>query len=235
MAYTKPTDTNVLLHKLETVFPDFQYSTYQHIKTGYDHDILIIDPYVYRFPKTQFYINQLASEAILTAYLSKETSITLPIYDYIAKDASFARHKYIKGAEVTKDTFRRLNQVKLAEITSSLATFLTRLHIIPNSKFDDFGFMVNQYDTPLGKVPNFVPTHSDLDINNMIWDEGQGLGIIDFGDRSLFDPAFDFGIFNMFGKTFINRVYEQYKGPKDANFLHRAELYYQRYLSSKLN
>ena len=231
MPYTAPTDTKILLAKLKATIPDFEYKDCQHLKNGFDHDILIIDNYVYRFPKTKYYIKQLASEAKLTAYLSQKIDLRCPIYDYIAADFSFARHPFIKGVAVTENTFRELSKQKIEALTTNIAAFLSALHTIPSTKNEYFGFVENRYNTALGKVPIFVPTHSDLDLNNLLWDKEFGLGIIDFGDRCLFDPAFDFTIFHMFGKSFIQLIYEQYTGFKDPNFLNRTVLYYQQYIS----
>ncbi len=233
MAFTPSTDTKLLLAKLKATFPDFEYKDCKHLKHGFDHDVLIIDKYVYRFPKTKYYVKQLASEANLTAYLFRKVDLRFPVYDYIADDFSFARHPLIKGVEVTENTFRLLSSHKIKMLTTNIASFLTTLHTIPSSKNDYFGFVENRYNTTLGKVPNYVPTHSDLDINNLLWDKEEGLGIIDFGDRCLFDPAYDFTIFNLFGETFIYQIYEEYQGPKDPSFLNRAAQYYQQYLSSK--
>ena len=233
MAFTEPTDTEVLLDKLKQSFPNLKYDKFKHIKTGYDHDILIIGEYVYRFPKTAYYVQQLKLEPNLMQYLSEKSNLIFPKYDYIAADFSFGRHRFIKGAEVTKQTFKNLSNYRFDLITTNIACFLSTLHTIPSFKYTAFGFVRNQYDTALGKVPHYVPTHSDLDLNNMIWDNEYGLGIIDFGDRSLFDPAYDFCVFNIFGKKFMNQIYEKYEGVKDANFLKRANLYYQRYISSK--
>ena len=233
MAYTAPTATNVLLAKLKETFPAFEYKDCQHIKHGFDHDILIIDEYVYRFPKTNYYLKQLASEAHLTTYLSRKVDLRFPVYDYIAADCSFARHPFIKGVAITKNTFQDLSNKKLEELTTTIASFLSTLHTIPSSKNDYFGFVQNRNNTALDTVPTYVPTHSDLDLNNLLWDKEDGLGVIDFGDRCLFDPAFDFTIFNMFGQSFIQLIYEKYEGFKDSNFLNRATLYYQQYLSSK--
>ena len=233
MAYTDPIDTDLLLAKLKKTSPAFAYKNCKHIKHGFDHDILIIDEYVYRFPKTKYYRQQLASETNLTAYLSRKVNIRFPIYDYIADDFSFARHPFIKGVEVTKNTFQELSSQQIEELTTNIASFLSTLHTIPSSKYAYFGFAENKDNIPLGKVPNYVPTHSDLDINNLLWENEYSLGVIDFGDRCLFDPAFDFTIFNLFGKSFTNLIYEKYIGFKDPTFLHRTARYYQRYISSK--
>lgn len=234
MAYTKSTATELLLAKLELTFPSFEYKECKHIKHGYDHDILIIDGYVYRFPKTDYYLKQLKSETRLTAYLAKKVNLRFPIYNFVANDGTFARHRFISGAEVTKTTFKNLSKMTLDVITSDIANFLSVLHTIPSSKYQSFGFEENKYNKPLGNVPKYVPTHSDLDINNMIWSDTDGLGIIDFGDRCLFDPAYDFTVLPMFGEAFLNDVYRKYIGIKDANFLERVQLYYKRYCADKI-
>lgn len=233
MAFTESTETKLLLAKIAVAFPSVNISKYQHIKHGYDHDILIIDDWVYRFPKTEYYLKQLETETKLTSYLSTKVDISVPIYDYIAKDFSFARHKFIKGVEVIEDTFKRLSNTEKKSVTIKIASFLSVLHNIPNSKYKEFGFMDNKNNPTLGEGINYVPTHSDLDINNMIWDNTGGLGIIDFGDRCLFDPAYDFTVFPMFGKSFLNDIYRKYTGKKDPNFLNRINLYYNQYCSNK--
>ncbi len=233
MPFIEPTNTKILLAKLENTFIDFDYEHYTHIKHGYDHDILLIKGMVYRFPKSAYYFKQLKSEAKLLQYLSSKINLSVPLYDYIAEDSSFARHPYIKGAEVQKTTFESLSKTSLNTITSSLASFLSVLHAIPSSKYKVFGFRENQYNKPIAPFPQIAPIHADLDINNMIWNENDRLGIIDFGDRCLFDPAYDFTVFPMFGQKFLHAVYHKYEGPKDPQFLQRVELYYQQYLSQK--
>jgi hypothetical protein len=136
----------------------------------------------------------------------------------VAPDCTFARHKLIVGAEVTKATFENLPKSAIDIITSDIANFFSVLHTIPSSLYQSFGFEIHEDSEPLGHVPKYVPTHSDLDLNNMIWSDESGLGVIDFGDRCLFDPAYDFTVLPLFGRAFLHDVYRKYAGIKDDFF-----------------
>jgi aminoglycoside 2''-phosphotransferase len=80
------------------------------------------------------------------------------------------------------------------------------------------------------KYPNKVLVHTDFYPKHILLSANKKtlVGIIDFADRSLDDPAFDFCELLVYGKEFLAEVYKHYQGPKDKNFLHRAELYYKR-------
>lgn len=74
-----------------------------------------------------------------------------------------------------------------------------------------------------------VLVHADMSDKHIIWDEEiHEIGIIDFSDRSIGDPAHDFAELYDYGEEFILKVYDKYKGRKDNNFLSRAKIYYKR-------
>ncbi|MDP4001293.1 MAG: aminoglycoside phosphotransferase family protein [bacterium] len=53
-------------------------------------------------------------------------------------------------------------------------------------------------------------------------------GVIDFGDVKIDDPAIDFAELWVYGRKFVEQIYDYYKGPKDRKFLKRSILYYKR-------
>jgi aminoglycoside phosphotransferase (APT) family kinase protein len=70
--------------------------------------------------------------------------------------------------------------------------------------------------------------HNDIYSSHVLWDEQTaGVGIIDFSDMCLGDPAVDFGEIHEYGRDFVDAVYQQYRGPKDPAFLQRAWTYQQ--------
>jgi aminoglycoside 2''-phosphotransferase len=76
--------------------------------------------------------------------------------------------------------------------------------------------------------PN-VFTHNDLCWEHIFWDsKKQKIGIIDFSDMALTDPAVDFTGLWEYGEEFVYQVYKMYQGKKDKNFLYRSKLYFQR-------
>jgi aminoglycoside 2''-phosphotransferase len=76
--------------------------------------------------------------------------------------------------------------------------------------------------------PSVCPTHGDLYAFNVVWDEHSSkIGVIDFSDLVMGDPANDFEVFFDYGREYAEIAYEGYVGTKDSRFLERAEAYYR--------
>ena len=69
---------------------------------------------------------------------------------------------------------------------------------------------------------DYVPTlvHGDLSEDHILITE-DGVGIIDFGDLMVFDPAYDFIWAYLCDIDFYQKLIHKYKGNKDAYFEHR--------------
>lgn len=77
-------------------------------------------------------------------------------------------------------------------------------------------------------IPNSCATHGDLYAYNVIWDKDKSeIGVIDFSNYLIADPARDFEVFYDFGSEYAETAYEKYEGPKDNKFLQRAQIYYK--------
>lgn len=91
------------------------------------------------------------------------------------------------------------------------------------------------------EIPHMCPLHGDLYAYNTMWNpQTSKIGIIDFSDIQIGDPANDFEVFYDYGPESAERAYQQYTGHKDDNFLRRAEIYYKLHaiytlLSSQLD
>lgn len=73
--------------------------------------------------------------------------------------------------------------------------------------------------------------HADLATNNVLvnFDTDCGVGVIDFSDLSLSDPAADFaGFYRHFGRAFIDQLLTHYTGSIEDNFFARIELHARR-------
>jgi len=76
----------------------------------------------------------------------------------------------------------------------------------------------------------FAPVllHRDLAMEHVLFDDAAGriLGVIDWGDASIGDPAFDFtGILADLGEPVAQAVLDSYRGVKDPGMLDRARFY----------
>jgi len=80
----------------------------------------------------------------------------------------------------------------------------------------------------LSTIPNVCATHGDLYAYNVLWDKNKSeVGIIDFSDVLIGDPAKDFEVFYDYGEEYAETAYKKYQGSKDNEFLKRAEIYYK--------
>lgn len=71
-----------------------------------------------------------------------------------------------------------------------------------------------------------VLVHGDFSLDNILFDkEQEKIGIIDFGDVSIGDPAYDFPCLADYGATFDQWVLAHYQGNLDPTFLQRRNFY----------
>ncbi|MBI4035232.1 MAG: phosphotransferase [Candidatus Chisholmbacteria bacterium] len=125
------------------------------------------------------------------------------------------------GLETMNQTFSYW-QNRLTHIENTVF----RLISIPEQRwiknlFTRFSAIVNQTDA------KFVVNHGDIAPEHIIVNpQGQTLaGIIDFGDISIGDPAYDFQLEHPFGSEFLHTVYAHYQLPRDDTFDTRRQFY----------
>lgn len=79
----------------------------------------------------------------------------------------------------------------------------------------------------------FTPAliHYDLHLDHILTDAKltKITGIIDFGDRMIGDPAFDFSVLWRYGPQCAEYVFAQYTGPVDSQFFTRIKLYFREF------
>ncbi len=79
----------------------------------------------------------------------------------------------------------------------------------------------------LDKPRPSVPLHFDLGEEHVLFDRAlKQVGVIDFGDMSLGDPAYDFVGFWSLGEEFVKRVYSHYDGFWDDELIARSKVYF---------
>jgi len=89
--------------------------------------------------------------------------------------------------------------------------------------------ILEEVDVIVNKPLPVALIHNDISSSHIIWDSvSKTVGIIDFSDRCLSDPAYDFMELFLYGKVFAEQVFGMYEGLKDEEFLHRAWVYLKR-------
>lgn len=222
--------------------------------SGWDFIAIILDnKLVFRFPrhKGEYGPKDLAQEAEFLKHMKKKLPLPIPQYNYIAKNAAFVGYDIVPGREFSIYQYRRLNPAQKQKAARDLAEFLSALHGIPLNRIKKFNlkkhndlqeFNVTKRALPkkeLPKVKKYLSLweaivkektpqaliHADIFSEHIIINHKKISGIIDFTDRTIFDPAEDFTGLWYFGPKFVNLVYQHYQGPKDDNFLYRAKIY----------
>lgn len=109
--------------------------------------------------------------------------------------------------------------VRIREQVLPLLTARSRLHW--EALWDEF----------LGRPEHLhfgpVLLHRDLTADHILYDPAQAalVGVIDWGDASTGDPAFDFAGLLRHGRAFIENLLAMYPGPVAGTFLERARFY----------
>lgn len=128
--------------------------------------------------------------------------------------------------------FSDVSQSDMAE-TQSKDKQLSLKHLKPVLTAQDYLLVediLDDMDRTLSQSLPSVLLHGDVYSTHLLWDnELKQLGIIDFSDMNLGDPAFDFAELFEYGDSFVESVYQYYAGPKDDTFLKRA-LAYQKWV-----
>ncbi|HSX46814.1 MAG TPA: aminoglycoside phosphotransferase family protein [Patescibacteria group bacterium] len=129
---------------------------------------------------------------------------------------------------LTKPPLKNVPETVLAddqhEVREGTATHLKS--VLSPQDYDLAQQILGQVDGLIGTALPHVFIHNDIYSRHLLWDaQKRQLGVIDFSDMCLGDPAVDFAELHEYGFGFVQEVYEQYEGPKDPEFLNRAWLY----------
>jgi aminoglycoside 2''-phosphotransferase len=98
------------------------------------------------------------------------------------------------------------------------------------SELDDFFERLRNMQSTIRRVIHADVTDDHLLVNS----EGKFAGVIDFGDATIGDPAFDFSYFWKYGDRVPAAVYANYTFKDDEKLLDRSRWHFVRYLSDRL-
>ena len=151
---------------------------------------------------------------------SEKNHIARQLGQFITALHSFPGSKAKKiGLETIKNNYWQNRLKKIKVTVFPLLSAKEQQWII--SLFNDFFIALNQ-----AKI-KFVVSHGDIAPEHIIVNpETHRLsGLIDFGDISIGDPAYDFQFKRAFGSEFLKQAYATYNLPKDDTFDARRHFY----------
>lgn len=122
-----------LVQKINKEFPDLKWHEAEHNVEGWDHYVLILDnKYVFRFPRTEFYVKRLRDEIQLLQYLKKrKLGVSIPEYKFIADKGKFAGYSMLQAEQMTNKVFQGMSLRQKKNVAKKLGKFLSVLHKTP--------------------------------------------------------------------------------------------------------
>ena len=161
----------------------------------------------------------LTTQYFATLSISEKTSIVRKLADFLSD---------MHAISLASSEFQVVPLSDLAEAQAEDKQ-LARQHLQPILTPDDYRraeAILAGMDALLSRPTPTVLLHGDMYSTHLLWDGAEKeLGIIDFSDMNRGDPAFDFAELYDYGHEFVEELYKQYRGPKDATFLQRAQTY----------
>jgi aminoglycoside phosphotransferase (APT) family kinase protein len=187
--------------------------TIREIDSGYDFEVAIVDEeWVFRFPRRRGVEEALALELALLPALAPGLPVEVPRFEHVSRDPFFVGYRLIRGEPLVD------------EDGDGLRAFLDALHrfdpaAVPLERPDwieayraqcaEFERLVfpildrdlraraerlfAEVDTLVGFEP--VLTHADLGPEHLLVRDGRLVGVIDWADARIGDPALDYAWF----------------------------------------
>ena len=180
------------------------------IEDGWDFKVLILDDeWVVRWPRHRLAVEEIEKEVELLPALAPHLPVEVPRFEYVSRDPWLAVYPLIRGEPLT------------GADPDGVRAFLDALHAIDvdavraprpdwletyREQADEFRRVVlpllddaerSRGETLLAEVETltgFEPalTHSDLGPEHMLCRDGRLVGVIDWGDARIGDPAIDY-------------------------------------------
>ena len=240
--------------KIQKVLDEHIQSIKVYDETWGNYIFEMNNKWIFKFPRRKESIKWFEKERKILKKFSQISPIPVP--DICFEDKDFFGYKKIEGKPFSRKIFDTLNEIQKEKIAEQFASFLDVLHnfefekiekhefdfkefkevilpaIIPKlsklTQKNALRFFNNFYTNPRNQKFRNTLIHADLRETNIFFDTDKNIisGIIDFGDASMGDIAYDYGKFwFVYGNDLFQKILNHSTGIFDKNFLKRAEFH----------
>jgi len=241
------------LDRIQKVFP--LSITQVDIHDGGDDFLVfeINSEWMFRFPRND--VSQKAFEQEMQFLARFKPLSPLPIPDYQYTGDGFAGYAKIHGRHLSDELFQGFSSDIREKVAEQLGRFLSALHNFPLEEANEIrltrGWDGTHHKNGTSFLEKAAPLlspsaqnkatrcmkdllaskftgnviHGDFYLpDHVFFDESQ-LGVIDFADVTIYDPAHDLQcILEIGGEDFFETMMKYYDGSKDADLLNRSKL-----------
>jgi aminoglycoside phosphotransferase (APT) family kinase protein len=220
-------DESIALAVVREQFPALGCCRAERLGSGWGSDAYLLDDrLVARFPRTAEAAEWVDFEHAVLALVARALSPAFAVPTVSGRGRGCARFPYdfllcdfVRGTPADRET-----APVHAELAADLGRALTRIHCVPVDAARRAGLREVEWDDS-GYARPLCFLHGDFRAGNIIVDPDSGrlVGVIDWGNAAVGDPALDFATLVLWrGWAFTHRALDAYELPVDDGFLERV-------------
>jgi aminoglycoside phosphotransferase (APT) family kinase protein len=178
------------------------------VDDGFDFKVVLVDDrWVVRIPRREQVLSALEQEMVLLPELEAALPVAVPHFEHISHDPPFVVYPLIQGTPLVDEDpdgvrgfLESLHRVQtdtlpptdwIASYTEQCARFEELVFsLLGSEERSRAQALFAEVETLTGFDP--CVTHSDLGAEHLLVREGRLVGVIDWGDARLGDPALDY-------------------------------------------
>jgi aminoglycoside phosphotransferase (APT) family kinase protein len=197
-----------------------------YLDSGWAADVYLLDDrFVARFPRNAEVAEWVDSEQAILGLVTSSLGSAFSTPTVVGRGRAGAHfpHDFLVCGFVPGTRADHFAGPDSDELTSDLGRALTRIHSVSVNDARSIGLRQPDWDGYTGTL-SFL--HGDFSLDNVIVDLASGrlVGVIDWGNAAVGDPALDFvWLVLSRGWRFVHSVIDAYQRPIDEGFLDRVK------------
>lgn len=206
-------EKKIFLQQIHDNFPRIRFNQARLITAGYDSNVIVLDEkIVFSFPKPKYdCLEKMQRQIRIVPLLNKEITLRIPNFKYIPENKLFAGYQYVAGAPLSNKIIKGLSPKQREACAKQVANFINELQAfsVPVAKKSG----VKMDGSVKNKKIQPVLVHQDLIDEHILFDlkKKKIVGVIDFGDITLADPALEFSRLWRYGESFLDLILKHYR------------------------
>ncbi len=206
-----------LLEALRESHPELDFHDVRTIEDGWDSIVLEIDGYIFRFPRRPEVVEWVEREIALLPELAPVLPVAVPRFEYVGRDVSYVGYRKLEGMPATSG-LGQLTGISLGRFLAALHAFPVeraralgvpffspgtwrewlerfcadlRSRVLPLLAAGERVLAERLFDQAVGFEFTPVLLHADLGPGHVLCRDGRVVGVIDWSDARIGDPALD--------------------------------------------
>jgi aminoglycoside phosphotransferase (APT) family kinase protein len=219
-------DVSIALSAVREQLPALECQWATHLGSGWAADVYLLDDrFVARFPRNAEVAQWVDSDQAILGLVTSSLASAFSIPKVVGRGRAGAHfpHDFLVCEFVPGVGADRVTAPVSDELIGDLGRALTRIHSVAVDDARSIGLRQPDWDGYTG-TPCFL--HGDFSLDNVVLDPASGrlVGVIDWGNAAIGDPALDFvPLVLSRGWKFVDAVLGAYQRRIDEGFVDRVK------------